>query len=208
MPEFSRLVQVDVIDEDGTTIVLRAEDDECAALARRLDLQGLSKLRAKVNLRRTAAGHVRLNVDFSANVVQSCVVSLEAAKGVVSDRFSVLCEGEQKRGKGQDAEGEVFVDPFGDDPVEPLDDGRFDVGELVAQNLSLSLDPYPRAPGMDGQALIAEVGAELVSEPQGNGGDERENPFAALEQLRQDEQGKARELGDLGEQNKHDEGAP
>jgi len=32
------------------------------------------------------------------------------------------------------------------DPVEPLEGGRIDIGEAVAQQLSLSLDPFPRAP--------------------------------------------------------------
>lgn len=227
MPEFSRPVQVDAIDADGTAIVLRADADECAALAGRLGILAVTNLLAKVSLRRTAVGLVRLNVDFSANVVQSCVVSLEAVAGRVADRFSILCEGGQsgqkqggKRGaKGNGAEGEVYVDPFGDDPVEPLDEGRLDVGELVVQHLSLSLDPYPRTLGIDGQALIAEAGLEQAGtvetdgvqepgqqsgdprgeqqgarrgRPDGVGGDdglERENPFAALKQWRHGEQG-------------------
>jgi hypothetical protein len=164
MPEFSRPVQIDACPADGASMVLRAGQEECAALARRLGLLGLSGLLAKVGIRRTVAGLVRLNVDFSANVVQSCVASLEAVPGVVSDRFSVLCEsGEQRSGrhkkKGAD-EAEVFVDPFGDDPVEPLEDGKIDLGELVAQHLSLSLDPYPRAFGDEGEMDVTSAGGE------------------------------------------------
>mgnify|MGYP001175878625 CR=1 FL=1 len=203
MPEFSRPVQVDTCPDGGEAVVLRAAEKECAALARRLDLLGLSRLRAEVGIRRTAAGLVRLNVDFSANVVQSCVVSLEAVSGVVSDRFSVLCEsGEQRSGgrkkKGTD-QAEVFVDPFGDDPVEPLEDGKIDLGELVVQHLSLSLDPYPRALGDEGEMdVISSGGSDGGSNGSidgvttsagsaGSGGDEvaeRKNPFEALQEWR------------------------
>ena len=164
MPEFSRPLQVDVADADGTPVVLRAGAAECAALALRLGLQELSSLRVDVHLRHTSAGLVRLNVDFSANVVQSCVASLEAVPGGVADRFSVLCDRAEKRRSGRKSggadEGEVFVDPFGDDPIETLEDGMIDVGELVTQHLSLSLDPYPRAPGIAGEMDVTSAGGE------------------------------------------------
>lgn len=175
MPEFSRFVQVDAIGADGAVLALHADAGERAALAQRLGLQSMANLRVDVSLRRTAVGLVRLNVDFSANVVQSCVVTLEPVVKQVADRFSLLCEGEKDRGKKDDAEGEVFVDPFGEDPIEPLDDGRIDVGELVAQHLSLSIDPYPRSAGIEFGTVMEGVGKDGAdTSPDG------ENPFAAL----------------------------
>ena len=198
-PEFSRLVQVDAIGADGAVIKMRADAKERAALALRLDLPSVADLQVDVSLRRTAVGLVRLNVDFSANVVQTCVVTLEPVAAKVSDRFSLLCEGEQKRGEKDHTEGEVFVDPFGEDPIEPLDDGRIDVGELVAQHLSLSLDPYPRTPGiktevvMEGAGIEVDgtnTGADMVAgadgAPEDNAGTSLDdvNPFAVLERWR------------------------
>ncbi len=183
MPEFSRLVRVEALEGDSAAMVLRANDSECAALAERLGLLGVSELRAELTVRPASAGLFRLNVDFSANVIQSCVVSLDAVEAVVSDHFSLLCG--NGRNEGQVDGEEVYVDPFGDDPVEPLEDGEIDVGELIAQHLSLSLDPYPRAPGTDGDALIAEAGAAVLPEEEGAAADDGENPFAALEQWRQ-----------------------
>jgi uncharacterized metal-binding protein YceD (DUF177 family) len=204
MPEFSRLVQVDIVDTDGAALTLRANEDECAAVAGRLDLQSVADLRAEVSMRRTAVGLVRLNVDFSANVVQSCVVTLEAVAATVADRFSVLCDGAQKRGKkGSDAEEEVFVDPFGEDPVEPLVDGCIDLGELVTQHLSLSLDPYPHAPGIEADGVMdnaagsrPDVSLDLaVDDADADAADakaalgpdtgaETANPFAVLQHMR------------------------
>ncbi len=204
MPEFSRLVQVDAVGSDAAALTLRASDDECAAVAGRLDLQSITGLRAEVSMRRTAAGLIRLNVDFSANVVQSCVVTLDAVAATVADRFSVLCDGTQARGKKEDdGSGDVFVDPFGEDPVEPLVDGSLDLGELVTQHLSLSLDPYPHAPGIEADEVMDDAAAgragvslnlladgadvdvpdpDAASDPET--GSETANPFAVLRNMR------------------------
>jgi hypothetical protein len=208
MPEFSRLVQVDAIGADGATIKLQADTKEHTALAQRLDLQSMANLQVDVSLQRTAMDLVRLNVDFSANVVQSCVVTLEPVAAKVADGFSLLCEGGQNRGKRENTDRDVFVDPFGEDPIEPLDHGRIDVGELVAQHLSLSLDPYPRVPGIQTEAVLedagidgvwteAEVNAGSDEAPEGETSREDDvgadpddvNPFAILEGWRSGGQG-------------------
>lgn len=197
-PEFSRSVQVEGLGAKGATIALQAAAEECAAVAERLGLQDVKNLRAEVTLRRTAVGLVRLNVDFSANVVQSCVVTLEPVRARVADRFTVLCEGEQKQGTNDD-EGEIYVDPFGEDPVEPLTDGRLDIGELLTQHLSLALNPYPHAVGVEDGVVIKDArgesargGADLnflpstsaEAEAVREAAPERENPFAVLAHMR------------------------
>ena len=62
---------------------------------------------------------------------------------------------------------EVVLDAEAED-VEPLVAGAIDIGEAVAQQLSLALDPFPRAP--EALALSAEP-------PQGEAVD---SPFAVL----------------------------
>ena len=189
VPEFSRPVKVDAVDADGMALSLDANVAECTALAERLDLWSLSDLQAELSCQRTAEGLIRLNVQFSANVIQSCVVSLDLVTGQILDQFSVLCEGDgarrSDRGAGADVDGEFFLDPFGDDPLEPLADGKIDVGELVAQHLSLALNPYPRASGMEGKVDIAHP--EYGIDP-GGGKEERENPFLVLAGCRVDKE--------------------
>ena len=53
------------------------------------------------------------------------------------------------------------------------DGAAIDVGEAVAETLSLGLDPYPRAPGADEALKAAGVKSE-----------EEAGPFAALAGLR------------------------
>jgi uncharacterized metal-binding protein YceD (DUF177 family) len=64
-----------------------------------------------------------------------------------------------------------------DDDVEPLRGTQIDLGEMLAEELALALDPYPRAP--DADILVSEALGPNIS----FGSAEPDSPFAALEQL-------------------------
>ncbi len=68
-----------------------------------------------------------------------------------------------------------MVEPEAAEVPEPVGPGGIDLGEAVAQQLALALEPYPRAPG-----------AALPEEPCARTGGARaaEGPFAALESLK------------------------
>jgi uncharacterized metal-binding protein YceD (DUF177 family) len=74
-------------------------------------------------------------------VVQSCVVTLEPVPAQLAGEFEVLYDR-----TAEPAGREVVVDS-GDVDVMPLEGDEIDIGEAVAEELSLSLAPYPRAPG-------------------------------------------------------------
>ncbi|HCS23533.1 MAG TPA: metal-binding protein, partial [Rhodospirillaceae bacterium] len=59
------------------------------------------------------------------------------------------------------------------DAAEMVHNGMIDLGEVVAQYLSLELDPYPRAPGVS-----------LAAQMQASGQPKKANPFQALEALK------------------------
>jgi len=65
---------------------------------------------------------------------------------------------------------EVVVDPEAEEPPEPVGPAGLDLGEAVAQQLAVALDPYLRAPG----AMLEDPKAA-----EGPGG-----AFAVLEALR------------------------
>jgi hypothetical protein len=72
------------------------------------------------------------------------------------------------------AGSEVTIDPEGETVIEPWPEGSLDIGEAVAQELAVALDPYPHAPGA---ALESAWQPEAAAE-------ESAKPFAALEKLR------------------------
>ncbi len=151
-PELTR--PVDISRLPGERVYdLAATPVECAALARRFDLLALDRLEAQVRLTPLAGGLLRLSASLSAEVVQGCVVTLEPVRSRIDDEFSVLYRA------GAEA-GETSVVLSGaDEVVEPLPGDTLDIGEAVAQQLSLALDPYPRAPG----AAAASSGEALAS---------------------------------------------
>jgi uncharacterized metal-binding protein YceD (DUF177 family) len=158
-PEFSRPVDVDQLAGE-TRRSIAANEAERRALATRFGLLGIDRLEAAVSLAPVARG-VRLDAVLTADVVQECVVTLEPVRNRVEERFSVLY-GEAPEQEVLGAEEEV---------IEPLPGSVLDIGEAVAQQLSLALDPYPRAPDA---ALPAET---LAAEP-------ADHPFAALARLK------------------------
>lgn len=161
--EFSRPVDTTRLTRDEIVHEIAATPTERAALAKRFDLLDLARLDARVRLRRLPGGMFRLTADLAADVTQTCVVTLEPVTSRVAERFTLLF------GTVADT-GEVELD--GDsETVEPLEDGVIDLGEAVAQQLSLALDPYPRAPG-------AAAGGETEA------ADRAPSPFAALARLR------------------------
>jgi hypothetical protein len=68
----------------------------------------------------------------------------------------------------------VEIDPEAELP-EPLpSSGKLDLGEILAEELSLALDPYPRSPAAD------RLLAELEARDRGEAG----SPFGVLASLR------------------------
>ncbi len=172
--EFSRLIAIEGITPDKVRKeTVEASVEECAALARRFDLRELSDLKAKINIRRVTGGPaIRVEGEFEAEVIQTCVVSLQDVHAHISGHFDTFFTEETK---GTAGEPDITVD---DDETSPemITNGMIDLGEVVAQYLSLELDPYPRAPGVSLAAQLAEVGQEV-----------RNSPFRVLEGLKKDE---------------------
>ncbi|HTP84363.1 MAG TPA: DUF177 domain-containing protein [Alphaproteobacteria bacterium] len=169
--EFSRPVDLARIGSTETVHEISATEAEREALARRLGLLQLARLEARVRLRRAHAGtQVHLAGHLAADVTQACVVSLEPVQNHVEEDFTVVY--------GELAEdADVSVDVDEESVVEPLPVGSLDIGEAVAQELALALDPYPHAPGA---VVESAPGADQAPA-------ERSNPFSVLANLRKTE---------------------
>ena len=154
--DLHNLVRIDRIGPAGFTVDVVASPAECVALARRMQISAVLSLKCTFGLRSapndafTAAGHLR------ARIVQTCVVTLEDFEADLEERFTI-------RFVPAGAQSET-IDLESDDEI-PYEGDTIDLGEAVAEQLALSLDPYPRAPG-----------AELPPEAE----DADDNPFAVL----------------------------
>ena len=166
-PEFSRPIEVARIGTSETVHEIDATPVERAALAQRFGVLAVDRLDARVRVRRAEGGTLLyLAGHLTADVTQACVVTLEPVCNHVEQDFAVIY------GQVPD-EVDVSVEVDDDSAREPWPEGPLDIGEAVAQELSLALDPYPHATG-----AVLEAGSP-DSEPV-----EPANPFSALAKLR------------------------
>ena len=136
IPEFSRLVPIAGLGAKPFRQRIDATSNERQQLCRRFDLLGLDRLTAMVELRRQHGELVLLEAAFEADFVQACSVTLEPVPGSISDRFSLIYGP-----ASEEREIECGVDEAA---FEPLKGDTIDIGEAVAQELSLSLPIFPR----------------------------------------------------------------
>ncbi|MDE1151013.1 MAG: DUF177 domain-containing protein [Micavibrio sp.] len=161
-PEFSRPISVEGITPDKErTETLEANAKECAALAERFDLRSLSDFKTVMKLRRVGGGTLRVEGILSADVVQTCVVSLQEVHAHIDGKFETYFTEESL---DLPEEIDLMLDD-GESSPEMITNGHVDLGEVAAQYLSLNLDPYPRAPGVSLAAQLAEIGGEVRNSP-------------------------------------------
>ena len=176
---FNRMVKLDAVGAMGLEYSFIAEPGECAALATRYEILAVAGLRATADLERTGAG-ARARVHFIADVVQSCVITLEPVEARIDQRFEVKFmpqDGAKSVENSGAAEQSVLV---GD--IAPIRDGVFDLGAVVAEYFSLAIDPYPRKSGIEFIAADYNDGETVDS-------DER-RPFSALSDMISEGKGK------------------
>jgi uncharacterized metal-binding protein YceD (DUF177 family) len=142
-PEFSRTIVIEKIPTAGVEQQLVAKDDERKKLAERLGLVELPKLEAKVTVHPVRADQtITVTGTLKADVVQQCVVTLEPLTNQIEYDFKVLYAAPELLTEG------AGPSDMEEEDMEPILDGTIDLGELVAQNLGIALDPYPRKPGV------------------------------------------------------------
>lgn len=180
-PEFSFAVRASALDsgEDGAVFQHDANEAERTALATRFGLVGLPAFRFTVSLKPTrSASGFRLSGCIAAEVIQSCVVTLEPVTAHIDQTIEILLFDEAE---DRDAPVETEQD------FETFTDDLIDLGEIAAVELALSLDPYPRVPGAIGDKTGPGAAAAEAPDgegPQGAAESSTHRPFAGLAALR------------------------
>jgi hypothetical protein len=177
--EFCRIVDCGGLGAASTRYDIEADAGELEALALRFGLARLDRLSANASVKRTKDRRFAVAGSLLADLAQYCVVSLEPVPEHIEESFSLVYALELDPGDGTGAEtepaegagaGDIAFTLDDDDWPEPLLDGKIDIGEAVAQQLALALQPYPRASGV-----------ALEYEGIGGPADEAKvNPFAVL----------------------------
>jgi hypothetical protein len=160
------------IPEEGLAVERSASPEECAAVARSLDLLSCHSLTARYTMGPRSGGHVHLWGTVEAVVEQSCVVTLEPLLSRVAESFRVdfWPEGEIPEAAGGELD---FADQL---DLEPIVAGRIEVGNVVFQAVANGIDLFPRKPGATFDAPPSPQTSDDGSHPTG--------PFAALAKMK------------------------
>lgn len=160
VPPFSRLIEIAALD-GRTHFTMEASAEARAAIARQLDIPALRFLKSDLELTPTAAGvDVILTIDAAAD--RLCVVSLEPMLEEIRETYKLRLD--------RDFDDEAAGDDDDEWTHEPLEVDVLDLGDLIVQYLSLSLDPHPRKPGA--KSLLEDYRDAATA-----------SPFAALKGL-------------------------
>ncbi len=151
-PEFHRPLPAERIGPAGADHAVAADAAECAALAVRLGIPAVLSLTCRFHLVRHAAGRIAAKGHLAARLVRECVVSLEPFEVDVMEDFRIAFV------PAEAIEDQLDIDA--DDEV-PYDGGAIDLGEAAAEQLALTLEPYPRRPGV----ALPETGDAAEASP-------------------------------------------
>jgi uncharacterized metal-binding protein YceD (DUF177 family) len=176
--EIERIVDLDRMGAGGSAVDIVASNGERAALAKRFGFLGLPAFSARVTVDRRIGGQIVVEGRLRGKIVQACVLTLDPVTQELDDAFRLVFKKDLADERDPES-GEAVLSAQADAP-EPLSGNLLDVGEIVAEQLSLAADPYPRRPG----AKLEDV----LPRPRGAGRkgapEQRRHPFAGLAVLR------------------------
>jgi uncharacterized metal-binding protein YceD (DUF177 family) len=176
--EIERIVDLDRMGAGGAALEIVASEGERSALTRRFGFLGLPAFSARVTVDRRPGGQVVVEGRLRGKIVQACILTLDPVTQELDEAFRIVFK--QDLAEDRDPEsGEALVNAQVDAP-EPLPGNLLDIGEIVAEQLSLAADPYPRRPGVKLE--------DVLPKPRHSGrpgrNEQRRHPFAGLAALR------------------------
>ncbi|QQS12586.1 MAG: DUF177 domain-containing protein [Rhodospirillales bacterium] len=172
--ELSRKLRLDRVPAGGVELRIEPGETERAALARRFALSAVTSMSATTRLDQGAGGMWRVRGRLLARVVQPCGITLEPVEQAIDDTFD-LRFGEAAEELDR-ATGELVIDADGEAP-EPLEGDELDLGAVVADQLGLAIDPFPRKAGARLEDVLPAAREE----------DPAAGPFGVLRALRRRE---------------------
>lgn len=144
----------------GVAIWFEATAEQRDALAAAHGLVAVGAFRVDATVRPWRSDGVAVSGRVEADIVQTCVVSLEELPAHIDAEISALFvpEGSRLSKPAPGAASEVVLDPDGPDAPETFAGDTIDAGALAEEFFALAIDPYPRKPGL--AALDAGGGSD------------------------------------------------
>lgn len=161
-------VELAAIAPEGESFELVPDEATRKQLAEVADVVSIPALHVKLNVRPIGSDAAEVTGRLDGVVRQTCVVSLEEFDNPIAENISVDFAVAPQSEAVSDDEEEV------EDLPDPIIDGKIDLGALGTEFLILSVDPYPKKPGVEPFVPVIE---EAEPEP-------RRSPFEQLSSLK------------------------
>lgn len=146
--------------------------DELRALATWAGVEEVTRLKAHVLVHAESRTRFLEEVQFEADIVQSCVVTLQPVRTRIARTLTRMLHFVPGLQRFDDKGGAVSATAVAEDSPDEIDSPVYDLGTPLREELVLAIDPYPRAPG-----VAFEVPADEAPP---------ESPFAVLEKLKRE----------------------
>lgn len=130
----------------GEVLLYEADASLREKLAGALDIEAVDSLVFKGKLSRYRKSGLRIAGTLSCNAVQACVVSLEPVPETLSLEIDrrFLPQRDLIRENERMEAGELLIDPDDALEVDELEGGGVDLWEILLEEITLALDPFPR----------------------------------------------------------------
>jgi uncharacterized metal-binding protein YceD (DUF177 family) len=132
----------------GDEVHFAADAEQRAAIARWSGVVSVEELETRVEVRKISPTRFGLTFHVKADVTQSCVVTLEPVVSHMERDFErELHFAGPLRHKA--AESEIVLESDPDEGPEEIASLHYDLAVPVLEEFALSLEPYPRRPGVE-----------------------------------------------------------
>jgi uncharacterized metal-binding protein YceD (DUF177 family) len=158
----------------GDKVQFTADAGQRGTIAKWAGILSLEKFQTQVEIAKRAPNRFGLAFRLSAQVTQACVVTLEPVSSPIEKTFTreLVFVGTARHREASDSGPDLVLDEALEEGPEEVDSLHIDLGAPILEEFALSLDPYPRRPGVE-------------FAPQSPDSDRPESPFAVLKSLKQ-----------------------
>jgi len=168
---FEHIFDLSDLSSAGADVVITLKPEQRAKLAGWLEVDSVEAFTATVTLRKLAMNRYRYDATLICDLSQPSVVTLEPIKTRIEESVSRELHVAHRLRRDISEDVELTLAAGDDDAPEEIETSKYDLAGPLLEELSLALDPYPRAPG------------EAFTPPELPGG-QPESPFAVLKKLK------------------------
>ena len=132
----------------GEKLTIVASPKELEAMAQATDVESVDELSADLKISRWQKNGAQIRGKLSAKITQLCVVTLDPMTVSIEepvDRKFLSPSSKTRKFTDEIIDGEIVIDPEADDLPDFVEDGKIDVWSILAEELNLAIDPFPRS---------------------------------------------------------------